>query len=246
MGNISLDLNLVPRFKADEAEQISAHSSSKIHATTTMQTNKRQCVLNVILIEGKDLLAMDDNGLSDPYVKFKLEKESYRSRTIRKTLNPEFKEHFQMYIFDMSSIQLQISVHDFDDNKRNDFMGRANVDLNNYELDKTHFVKIPIEPNAGTISILFSITGLYNTTTTPIEYTIPYEFRDEVAMRYGYTFKNSISQIENVGWLRVKVIRAEGLASADINGKSDPFCSLTLISMNLITITLHQFHRNSS
>ena len=36
--------------------------------------------------------------------------------------------------------------------------------------------------------------------------------------------------MEDVGWLQVKVLRAEGLASADINGKSDPFCSLQIIN----------------
>ena len=218
---------------------VSINSSSKVQASSSMPPNKRQSVLNVILVEGNDLPPMDDNGLSDPYVKFKLEKENYRSRTVRKTLNPQFKEHFQMYIFDMNSIQLQISVHDFDNNNKDELMGRAQVDLNNYELDKTHFLKVPIEPNGGTISILFSITGLYNTCVSPIEESIPYEFRDEVAMKYGYTFKNSLSQLGNVGWLRVKVIKAEGLASADINGKSDPFCSLALISQVLVDCTMY-------
>ncbi len=62
-------------------------------------------------------------------------------------------------------------------------------------------------------------------------------------------------KIEEVGWLRVKgifkqsyidkrfkknwfhdiilkykVIRAEGLAAADINGKSDPFCTLQVVN----------------
>ena len=41
---------------------------------------------------------------------------------------------------------------------------------------------------------------------------------------------NSLRHMEDVGWLQIKVIRAEGLASADINGKSDPFCSLQLIN----------------
>ena len=58
-----------------------------------------QCVLNVVLIEGTNLLSMEDNGLSDPYVKFRLENERYRSKTIRRSVNPRCLEQFQLYIY---------------------------------------------------------------------------------------------------------------------------------------------------
>jgi len=37
-------------------------------------------VVNVILVEGKNLAAMDENGFSDPYVKFKMGTEKYKSK----------------------------------------------------------------------------------------------------------------------------------------------------------------------
>lgn len=48
---------------------------------------------------------------------------------------------------------------------------------------------------------------------------------------------NSFKNVDDVGWLQVKVLRAEGLASADMNGKSDPFCSLQLINQYVQTHT---------
>lgn len=87
---------------------------------------------------------MDDNGLSNPYVKFKLHNERFRSKVlfilyskysenfnihlffqnVRKTLNPRFLEQFQFYIMDMNNMNLHISVHDFDNNNKSDFMGK--------------------------------------------------------------------------------------------------------------------------
>jgi Ca2+-dependent lipid-binding protein len=40
--------------------------------------------------------------------------------------------------------------------------------------------------------------------------------------------------------LTVKVYRAEGLASADIGGKSDPFCVLELVNARLQTQTIYK------
>jgi Ca2+-dependent lipid-binding protein len=84
-----------------------------------------QSVLNVVLIEGNNLISMDDNGFSDPYVKFKLENEKYRSKTIRRTLNPKYLEQFQFYIYDNDKMNLHISVYDYDvGTNSDDFMGR--------------------------------------------------------------------------------------------------------------------------
>ena len=59
-------------------------------------------------------------------------------------------------------------------------------------------------------------------------------------MKINSTFKgllNSFKNFDDVGWLQVKVLRAEGLASADINGKSDPFCHLQLVNQFVRTHT---------
>ena len=45
-----------------------------------MKTQIWSSVVTIVLIEGTKLLPMDDNGYSDPYVKFRLGNERYKSK----------------------------------------------------------------------------------------------------------------------------------------------------------------------
>uniref|UniRef100_A0A1I8F3Q0 Multiple C2 and transmembrane domain-containing protein n=1 Tax=Macrostomum lignano TaxID=282301 RepID=A0A1I8F3Q0_9PLAT len=64
-----------------------AHLSS---LTSKLVGGKKQHTAVVIfnLVNGRNLLAMDDSGQSDPYVKFKLGDQKCKSRVIKETLNP--------------------------------------------------------------------------------------------------------------------------------------------------------------
>lgn len=57
--------------------------------------------LRVHLISGHELVAMDKNGTSDPYVKFKLSgRLLHKSKTVHRDLNPVWDETFVVPIED--------------------------------------------------------------------------------------------------------------------------------------------------
>ena len=78
----------------------------------------------IFLFEGKDLPAMDRNGLSDPFCKFRLGNEKYRTRIAYKTLNPKWMEQFELFLYDLNEQELELTVWDWDRGMRNDYIGR--------------------------------------------------------------------------------------------------------------------------
>lgn len=67
------------------------------------------------LVSGHNLTAMDKSGTSDPYVKFKSgSRLLYKSKTVRKELNPTFDEVFTVPIEDpFEPINVKVKKYPF-------------------------------------------------------------------------------------------------------------------------------------
>ncbi|KAL5004431.1 hypothetical protein ScPMuIL_017887 [Solemya velum] len=236
MGYLLLQCTLQPKTQSDK-EHFFRHS---VRLSDTAKKLKMQIwsgVVTIALLEGRNLIPMDDNGLSDPYVKFRLGNEKYRSKHKSKTLNPKWFEQFDLRLFDDQSNQLEITVYDRDVTARDDFMGRAVIDLAQIDKEMTQVIDQPLEDGAGFIKLLLTISGTQGSETISDLASNSFSPREREEISRRYNLVSSVRNMRDVGWLQVKVYKAQGLMAADIGGKSDPFCVLELVNSRLQTQT---------
>lgn len=244
LGYLLMDFKLVS-VSEDELQNISSRRKQQTtakRASLRASNSKSQLwtsVVTIALLEGKNLIPMDDNGLSDPYVKFKLGGEKFKSKVESKTLSPKWMEQFDLKIYEDQSQILEISVWDKDVGK-DDIMGRGEVDLSTLEPERTHFLEVELEDNAGVVELLLTITGTSGEESISDLGSFVEDPNRERELIKRYSIKNSFREIKDVGWLQVKVIKAQNLASADIGGKSDPFCVVELVNSRLQTQTQYK------
>eukprot|EP00002_Diphylleia_rotans_P002830 TRINITY_DN1183_c0_g1_i3.p1 TRINITY_DN1183_c0_g1~~TRINITY_DN1183_c0_g1_i3.p1 ORF type:complete len:909 (-),score=187.42 TRINITY_DN1183_c0_g1_i3:335-3061(-) len=97
------------------------------------EPRKERFVVRATFYQGRDLVAMDDNGFSDPYVIVKIGGDQLRTPTRFKTLNPVWnatvETELMLPIDPVYAPNLQVLVYDDDKLSKDDIIGRFHVSV---------------------------------------------------------------------------------------------------------------------
>ncbi|XP_010148124.1 PREDICTED: multiple C2 and transmembrane domain-containing protein 1, partial [Eurypyga helias] len=249
LGSILLAVRLAPRDEQQDMTMLMRKSwkrSSKFSTQSLRLSDlhrKSQLwrgIVSVTLIEGRELKAMDANGLSDPYVKFRLGHQKYKSKIMPKTLNPQWREQFDFHLYEERGGIIDITVWDKDAGKKDDFIGRCQIDLSTLSKEQTHKLELPLEEGEGRLMLLVTLTASTAVSISELSANSLEDQKEREEILKRYSLMAMFRDIADVGFLQVKVIRAEALMAADVTGKSDPFCVVELNNDRLLTHTIYK------
>ncbi|KHN80053.1 Synaptotagmin-1 [Toxocara canis] len=179
------------------------HSYGKLHYK--LDYDFASSKLAVTVIEGKDLPAMDRNGMSDPYVKLCIlpeGKQKFETKIKRNNLNPEFNETFAFNIAfnELQCKTLQFIVFDFDRLSKDDRIGQLSIPLDLVDfganIDEWKYLDPP-EEDSDSESRLGDIC---------------------FSLRYRPA----------TGTITITIMEARNLKKMDVGGSSDPYVKLYL------------------
>ncbi|XP_066982942.1 multiple C2 and transmembrane domain-containing protein isoform X6 [Macrobrachium rosenbergii] len=236
MGVLYLGLTLQPKTQEEKEQYLQRGGSRLAEQQRRLKSQIWSSVVTIVLVEGKNMLPMDPDGTSDPYVKFRLGNEKYKSKVELHTLTPRWLEQFDLHLFEDQSQMLEITVWD-KDLRKDDFIGKCSIDLTQYERERTHHIWVDLDKGAGSLFLLLTISGTTSSETISDLHSYQENPKEIRTVADRYKVSRTLHNLRDIGHLRVKVYRAQGLAAADLGGKSDPFCVLELINARLQTQT---------
>ncbi|XP_074494374.1 multiple C2 and transmembrane domain-containing protein 1 isoform X2 [Sebastes fasciatus] len=235
LGSLDLAVTLSPK-EGDMRDAYQSMRLSDVHRKAQLWRG----IVSISLIEGRSLQPMDANGLSDPYVKFRMGHQKYKSKTIPKTLNPQWREQFDFHLYEEQGGFVDITVWDKDAGKKDDFMGRCTIDLTPLSKEHTYKLDRPLEEGEGVLVLLVTLTASAAVSISDLSVNMLDDPQERHQITQRYSLWRSLHNLKDVGVVQVKVIRAEGLMVADVTGKSDPFCVVELSNDRLQTHTVYK------
>uniref|UniRef100_A0A674I7K7 Multiple C2 and transmembrane domain-containing protein 2 n=1 Tax=Terrapene triunguis TaxID=2587831 RepID=A0A674I7K7_9SAUR len=247
MGEIVLNLSLTVKqgdFKrtrwSNRKKQTSSKSSflRNVRLSESMRKNEIwNGIVTITLLEGKNI---PGGGMTQIFVLLKLGDQKYKSKTLCKSANPQWREQFDFHYFSDRKDMLDIEVWGEDNKKHEELLGMCKVDITALPSKQTNVLELPVEKHLGSLLMLIAVTPCSGVSISDLcvcPLGDPSE-RKQISQRY--CIKNSLQDMKDIGFLQVKVLKAVDLLAADFSGKSDPFCVLELGNDRLQTHTIYK------
>ncbi|XP_026167799.1 multiple C2 and transmembrane domain-containing protein 2 isoform X2 [Mastacembelus armatus] len=194
-------------------------------------------VLGITLVEGQDL---PQYGHGDIYVRFRLGDQKYKSKSLCIQANPQWRERFDFNQFEDNQEPLQVEVCSKRGRKGEESWGMFEIDLSRLTFNERQLYTHALDPGKGRLVFLVTPRPCWGVSISDIE-TAPLEKPDERSrVMEKFHLKNSHKCVGEVGFLQVKVIKANDLPTTDLNGKSNPLCVLELGNCKLQTHTIYK------
>uniref|UniRef100_A0A8D3CSU7 Multiple C2 domains, transmembrane 2a n=1 Tax=Scophthalmus maximus TaxID=52904 RepID=A0A8D3CSU7_SCOMX len=194
-------------------------------------------VLGITLVEGQDL---PQDGHGDIYVRFRLCDQKYKSKNLCIQANPQWREQFDFNQFEDNQEPLQVEVYSKRGRKGEESWGMFEVDLSTLSFNERHLYTHVLNPGKGRLVFLATLRQCWGVSISDMEIA-PLEKPDEKdTIVERFSLKNSHKCGGEVGFLQVKVIKANDLPPTDLNGKSNSFCVIELGNSKLQTHTVYK------
>uniref|UniRef100_A0ABM5EWV6 Multiple C2 and transmembrane domain-containing protein 2 isoform X1 n=2 Tax=Pogona vitticeps TaxID=103695 RepID=A0ABM5EWV6_9SAUR len=193
--------------------------------------------VTIALLGGKNISA---GGMTQLFVLLKMGDQKYKSKTLCKSANPQWREQFDFHYFSDRKDVLEIEIWGKDNKKHEEILGMCKVDVAALPSKQRSHLEVPLEKSPGSLMMVITVapcSGVSISDLCVCPLGDPNE-RKQIAKRY--CIANSFQNLSDIGFLQVKVLKAVNLLAADFSGKSDPFCVLELGNARLQSYTIYK------
>ncbi|KAG6724033.1 hypothetical protein I3843_03G232300 [Carya illinoinensis] len=208
-------------------------------------------ILEVKLVQAKELTNKDIIGKSDPYAVLyvrPLHDRMKRSKIVNNDLNPIWNEHYEFIVEDASTQHLVVKVYDDEGVQTSELIGCAQIQLSELQPGKVKDVWLKLVKDLEVhrdnkhrgqvhLELLYCPNGMASIFTNPFGCNVSMTSLE----RFLKTGVNGTEAIENEksviqkknevivrGVLSVTVVSADDLPAVDLMGKADPYVVLIL------------------
>jgi len=175
--------------------------------------------MSIVLVQANGLLAADKGGTSDPYAVLKTGGMKKKSKTIKKTLDPQWHQEFIFEGEKAKMKELSLAMWDWDRIGSDDALGNAIIPFDDIFATPETLIEKEVELSTqGTVLLRFTWSPKVQIKGPLGDATILGE--DDPNAVDGTVY---YTDLDAKGTLRVTLISAENLVAADKTGTSDPY-----------------------